>query len=416
MTGPVSTKMSGREQEAPHLQYVDALRGFAFLSVLLVHASLSVGHFGGISVLYRGIYGVQLFFIISALTLCNSSAFRKGERYSVLAFYIRRCFRIMPLFVAATVFYWLWRGSIPWGPVRPPATHYVLTALCLHGWNPNSFNDVVPGGWSIAVEVTFYLIFPLLSWALESLNKACIALVISTTVATILIDVHAVGYIFPATRDEVLAFYEVYWFPSQLPVFILGIVVYHVARVERIKAWVAGGNNGAIGAVVCVCACLVLSTVNVRWVPTYLLVVMGIGVMVVFASGAKGWLVNPAICFIGKLSYSCYIVHFAVLEVVRRMLGIQLSAERPFYDGSSKVINLAICAAIVGVGLVATIGIATITLHLVEKPGIAWGRRLIKRMSSQNGQAGSQGKARRLALSGCLAARGKSRLSAGVRE
>ena len=38
----------------------------------------------------------------------------------------------------------------------------ILTALFLHGWHPETINSVVPGGWSIAAETSFYLLLPLL--------------------------------------------------------------------------------------------------------------------------------------------------------------------------------------------------------------------------------------------------------------
>ena len=34
------------------------------------------------------------------------------------------------------------------------------TAFFLHGLHPEAINSVIPGGWSIAVEMTFYLFFP----------------------------------------------------------------------------------------------------------------------------------------------------------------------------------------------------------------------------------------------------------------
>jgi peptidoglycan/LPS O-acetylase OafA/YrhL len=34
-------------------------------------------------------------------------------------------------------------------------------------WHPNSINSVVPGSWSIAAEMTFYLVFPALAALVE---------------------------------------------------------------------------------------------------------------------------------------------------------------------------------------------------------------------------------------------------------
>jgi len=41
-----------------------------------------------------------------------------------------------------------------------PAWEVATTALFVHGFHPQTINSVVPGGWSIAVEMTFYAVFP----------------------------------------------------------------------------------------------------------------------------------------------------------------------------------------------------------------------------------------------------------------
>jgi peptidoglycan/LPS O-acetylase OafA/YrhL len=79
----------------------------------------------------------------------------------VINFYIRRLFRIVPLFwlgliIYAFPTYWSF-SSFQWEPI-------LYTAFFINGWSPDYFNRVVPGGWSIAVEMNFYFIFPLLAF------------------------------------------------------------------------------------------------------------------------------------------------------------------------------------------------------------------------------------------------------------
>src|ERR1700676_1473409 len=100
--------MTGRNQS------LDLLRGAAILLVLLVHCSLTttslipgLGWFGK----EYGELGVQLFFIVSGYTMMLTF----GDRVdfaAARAFYIRRIFRIVPLFWVAIVFYLLFtRGQ-----------------------------------------------------------------------------------------------------------------------------------------------------------------------------------------------------------------------------------------------------------------------------------------------------------------
>ena len=89
----------------------------------------------------------------------------KVDSSAIRSFYIRRAFRIVPLFWVAILFYLLitkGEGFKLWAPDGVSTGDVVLTFLFLHWSSVTAFNSVVPGGWSIAVEMQFYLLFPLL--------------------------------------------------------------------------------------------------------------------------------------------------------------------------------------------------------------------------------------------------------------
>jgi peptidoglycan/LPS O-acetylase OafA/YrhL len=99
--------------------------------------------------------------------------------------------------------------------------------------------------------------------------------------------------------------------------------------------------------------------------------------IVTLSAGKVPLIVNPVICYIGKISYSCYLVHFAALGIALKILGVNLTADQRFHDGGSSFSNLLLFLKIFCIGLLLTIPIATITLHLIENPGIKLGRRLL---------------------------------------
>src|ERR1700755_1634138 len=82
------------------LETFDVLRGLAILGVLAVHCS--PGFPTNINFIDTGLefgrFGVQLFYFVSALTMCHMWRQREGEKNPIRRFYFRRFFRIAPLF------------------------------------------------------------------------------------------------------------------------------------------------------------------------------------------------------------------------------------------------------------------------------------------------------------------------------
>src|SRR4051812_26086677 len=85
------------------LSYIDALRGIAVLFVISVHHGMVFRQLPLVqSISGFGQMGVQLFFVASAYTLCLSAS-RRAE--PTKNFYLRRFFRIAPLYYFAIVLY-----------------------------------------------------------------------------------------------------------------------------------------------------------------------------------------------------------------------------------------------------------------------------------------------------------------------
>lgn len=226
--------------EPEHFAYIDAVRGLAFLAVLCAHIAMSVNVPARV-ILMGGMFGVQLFFLASAITLCYSMDARsKVEPRPLLSFYLRRLFRIAPLFWIALLFYWLFPNVMPafwlgkWAPFGVHPSYYWMTALFIHGWNAYSFNSVVPGGWSIAVEMNFYLIFPILYKYLgKSPRVAGLALLMGTVYLRVLL--HSTSRPLFGVDQSVWLTFSNYWFPAQLPVFLAGFFTYHITRDAGLK-------------------------------------------------------------------------------------------------------------------------------------------------------------------------------------
>jgi len=89
-------------------------------------------------------------------------------------------------------------------------------------------------------------------------------------------------------------------------------------------------------------------------------------------------LVNPFIRYLGKISYSCYLVQFAAVGITLKLLGIHLATGAASFDTGNASSNLWLFIKVIFMALAITIMVSTVTYHLVENPGIALGRRIIR--------------------------------------
>jgi peptidoglycan/LPS O-acetylase OafA/YrhL len=105
------------------------------------------------------------------------------------------------------------------------------------------------------------------------------------------------------------------------------------------------------------------------------------GIIVAMSGEKLWWLTNPVIRYIGKISYSCYLVHFAALGITLRLFGIHLTNEMQSFDTGHAFSNLLLFGKIGIVVLCLTVIFSTLTLHLIENPGIALGKKLMKKIN-----------------------------------
>jgi len=321
----------------------------------------------------EGARGVQLFFMASSLTLFLSMASRKDqEKRFVLAFFIRRFFRIAPAFYLAIIFYNY--GGISaaryWAPNGLEWWYIPLTAFFLNGWHPETITSVVPGGWSIAVEMTFYLFVPYLFSKLNSIKSTLVALfliLVFSRVTSIAITSILSPY-YSDTHQYLVSSFSFLWFFSQLPIFILGILLYHL-----INKYPKNDNRMALFLLfssLYLFALLLTAKTFSNLFPKHFL--YGIAFLLFALSlhyRSPKFFVNRFTVLIGRLSFSIYLVHFMVLSLMKSVFsdGFFLNGNLGFILAFSLVMALSIC-------------FSYITHKTVEIPGINLGKHVIKKL------------------------------------
>lgn len=157
--------------EIQKYDYLDHLRGIAILGVLWTHL-----HYLYLSSWNTSIWdtifkiwwmGVSLFFLISAYTLCLSSSTREiWETHHWKHFFLRRFFRIYPLYFCIIVLVFILFCFIPHFfsnlPIDANIWNLLTHLTFTFGFFPKYISSMYIGEWSLFNEVIFYLVFPLL--------------------------------------------------------------------------------------------------------------------------------------------------------------------------------------------------------------------------------------------------------------
>ncbi len=363
------------------LNYIDSLRGLAAVGVVTVHSAVLSGNVTEYT--FFGQRGVQLFYIISAFTLFLSLKGRQiWDPAEFRNFYLRRFFRVAPLYyvaIAANCLYQKFSQEAA-APLGLPAFDIVLGLSFLNGWNARTINSVAIGGWSVAVEATFYLLLPLIYLLVKNLRSSLWFFGVSS-LATYLLSRAASAHF----EHKLGNYFEFLWFPIQLPVFSLGIVLYFLR--DEFEDFITG--NGPLAATVPLRSwsllCLMASGgfIWAGW-PTrdQTLFISSIGLFfMIIALSLHPWkiFVNFATIYLGKISYSIYLSHFFVVIAFEQLLLPKTS--KSFINLSAFMNSF---AAIWLVILVGAVVVGTITYHAIEAPCLAWGRRFISKLESKS--------------------------------
>jgi peptidoglycan/LPS O-acetylase OafA/YrhL len=361
------------EQDPVRYSYIDALRGYAVLLVIFVHSSQMIG--GLDASVYQigdqGARGVQLFFVASAITLSMSWRRRLD---GTGAFYVRRFFRIAPMFWLAILYFTIIQGLGPRGlePDGIGTTHIVLTALFAHGFLPSTFSSVVPGGWSIAVEMMFYAVFPILINNINSWRSAAISVAIALTPAAFAyasIQL-AAKQVVPQSWNVIYQVFSTLNFVHQLPVFLIGMAAYFIIRDEQ-RAVVRRPFLVAFISLFPVSVVLVayyrfhISWAEFGFHSSYALAFAGLAITL--ARTRHSIFVNPYIVWIGKISFSGYLWHLALYS--------ELPAN---FSRLSPIGNLVLFYTML---TIVTMLASSLTYVCVEKPMIKLGNVILRQLS-----------------------------------
>jgi len=358
------------------LDVLDGLRGVAVLLVLWYHVweiSWLPATFPWLQFIPEtGFIGVHLFFFLSGFVISYPFLRAQAAHQPMPAwahFAYRRFIKIVPSYVLSIVVAYAigYAATVRWGNT-PPVREIMTHLLFVHTWWQETYGSINGVLWTLAVEVEFYLLFPLIWFCFKrfpwitAAAMATIALLWRTWAAHC-----CFATTFPLLAENV---------PGYLDIFATGMVcaLLFVRYGHRLREW-RGAPAMTVVALAgwTALAWLLIGIFNYRMEPQwevagqlYTRVLYGVAFgSIAFGSlcAPRWWqllLANPPLRFLALISYNLYLYH---QMVAREMLTLHFPPYHgdPHFDPAWQV-NYTILAFVV------TIAQAAIVTYLFERP------------------------------------------------
>lgn len=336
---------------------LDVLRGFAALTIVVYHCNALMNLQRWPAYTDYLSLAVQIFFALSAFSLCLRYQGRLEGAGNIADFYIRRYLRIAPLFYAMMLLAIGRRIYKGWD--LPSLQELALNLSFLFPFVPGNHESLVAAGWSLGLEMMFYVMFPLIAAYVLNLRQAGIWFV-----TAIVIQCLAGYWLYSEKLTQ-----NFYWmaFPVQLPFFLVGVVVFHLFK--KVDAWPMSSRASlAIATVIATPALLwvgwALGIYEMRidgW-PVFRPIVGYLLAPLVFAFAIYSFplIVNGGTVYLGEISYGVYLIHPLMIRLVGMPVQKALSQA-----GIGAVQSTVL---VIGAVLAATIVMASLSYRWLERP------------------------------------------------
>jgi peptidoglycan/LPS O-acetylase OafA/YrhL len=367
-------------QEVRRFHALDSLRGICAIAVVLYHLHL-VGSITEWTFFSNADLFVEFFFVLSGFVMAH--AYGSKHRLDVNHFLVSRTFRLLPLhaFMLAVFigleflkFAAYKRGfsfnQTPFTGMYAPSEilpNFLLLQSWTHLTENLSFNTAA---WSISIEYWTYMVF------------AATMLMASTGRYLLWAAVALAAFALFYGQADVLTIYA----QKGLGCFFAGALAY--AFFNRIRRWVAPGFAllSVLEVLVAIAIWAVLTSELQQKVLAASALFCVTIVLFAFDGGALSRLLkHEFFARLGRLSYSIYLTHLAVLffvisafMVVQKKTGFEaapmLSGIRYLDTGHAWLNNLMVLLI-----LAVVVTISSATYHYIELKGQALGKQLLRR-------------------------------------
>jgi peptidoglycan/LPS O-acetylase OafA/YrhL len=377
--------------ETGKLDCIDALRGIAALSIFIYHI------YGTIGIITNWAYpiqilperfidltlaGIPLFFILSAFTLYLSLDSRAGEKRKFSKFYLRRFFRIAPLFYLLLIIVVLdsliIQKAVPsWQDIL---VNFTFTFNLVPQYSMSLFSD----GWTVGVEMLFYIVLPLVFIRVNNIRRS-IALFIGIYWLS-----KEIRWLLGTIIGENIMMstnYDFYNFSHWAYIFSIGVICYLIYKLYLPKI---RREYRAPAAFSMLLSSLIILFVFINNLPlalalsdlyeplsilTGLQAMSSVAFVLLILSlslNPNRLIVNRFTRFFGTISYSLYLIHPFIVEPLKPIYVY-------IYGHTIYSTDLSLFLCILLTLLIVT-PVSLLIYHLIERPGIRMGKKVIAKL------------------------------------
>lgn len=355
---------------------IHGLRGIAALAVVLFHivhlARLAVPEpFQFIASDFGK--GVHLFFVLSAFSLMHSTNHTTPRTSWVTEYFIKRFFRIAPLF------YCLLAAMVLWPVIKGQTVSVNWQTLLLNlsftfGLAP--WTGMVWAGWTVGVEMLFYAVLPVLMLTVHS-SRATLGLAVVGIAVSM-----ASGALLQAHYAHTMPLYKYNWayfsFAPNFCYFALGMYAFRVAQEADRNS---NGMRLGVAGLACLLLLLLFAARPLGWHPDIVLWGIAFAALTLWQSRwPSGWCANRMFEYVGERSYSVYLLHPVMIALLKSPIQSLYAMLQPQIGAYA----FFLCTVFV---LVPLLLMAELSYRLIEIPGIRYGRRINARIRAGQAEA-----------------------------
>lgn len=336
----------------PYFKQLDALRCFSVFIVIFHHLPIVDGS-NYFTYYFKNFTGVDTFFILSGFLITGILLKTKEKKTDIKSalktFYIRRFFRIFPIYYLSILFLIIVNPS----NYADYAINDILYVSNFKMGFDGDFSGITPHFWSLSVEEQFYLFWPLLILLVPYKNNNVLKAIIGVFVLGI-----AGQFILKFMDYRLLGRLTIGAFAYLASGAFLSYTYHYKNEIfnKIVKLWPA--------------VFILTLLIPIQYVLGYdlspeltILIYLFIGVVIVskFVDGFNTSLIksifeNNLIIYFGKISYGLYLYHFIVIHMLSGMNKF-LHTSLPLAGTNGAMAKL-----------VMTLIVATLSWYVIEKP------------------------------------------------